>query len=77
MTWRALKALDLIVEVAGNSALYRTDLGNIGEPVAQLALGGLWHLSENYGLRIGFFEDLRANSAPDFGLELSLVVKRH
>lgn len=77
IAWRALGALDVLLEIAGNSALYRSELESLGEPVAQLAFGGLWHTGERFGLRFGLFEDIRTHSAPDFGLELTLVIKGH
>ena len=76
MAWRALSALDLIVQVAGHSALYQSNVTMLGEPAMQLGVGATWHFSDRYALRFGFFEDLRAESAPDFGIELAFILKR-
>jgi hypothetical protein len=72
-SWRLARPLDLLVQVAGNSPIYQAGINNIGRPVAQLGLGGLWHASKEFGLRFGFFEDIRSSSAPDFGFELTLI----
>lgn len=76
MTLRIVKRLDAILQVAGNSSLYAGQTALLGEPVAQVALGGLWQISSRVGLRFGIFEDILAESAPDFGIELSILVKR-
>lgn len=76
ISWRALTRLDLILQLAGHSALYQSDVTMLGEPALQLGVGAMWHVSEIYALRFGFFEDLRAESAPDFAIELALVFKR-
>jgi hypothetical protein len=55
--------------------LYQSDIKMLGRPTAQLALGGLWHIFDNYGLRFGFTEDIRANTAPDVGFEITLIFK--
>ncbi|MFQ5633842.1 MAG: DUF3187 family protein [Gammaproteobacteria bacterium] len=76
LAWRLLRRLDAVVQFAGHSALYSGDAASLGESALQVAIGGLWHLSPRFGLRIGFVEDLRAESAPDFGVEISLLVRR-
>lgn len=76
ISWRALTRLDLILQLAGHSALYQSGVTMLGEPAMQLGAGAMWHVSEKYALRFGFFEDLRTESAPDFAIELALVFKR-
>lgn len=76
LTWRLLRRFDAILQLAGHSSLYAGNDTVLGEPAAQLAVGGLWHMSPRFGLRFGFFEDILAESAPDFGLELALLVRR-
>jgi hypothetical protein len=48
----------------------------LGEPAMQLGVGAMWHVSEKYAMRFGFFEDLIAESAPDFGIEMAVIFKR-
>lgn len=76
MTIRIVRRLDAIVQVAGNSALYAGDVSQLGDSSVQLAVGGLWHMSPRFGLRFGIVEDILPESAPDFGVELSLIVRR-
>jgi hypothetical protein len=61
--------------VAGDSGRYQSNIKMLGRPAAQIALGGLWHIFKNYGLRFGVTEDIRAKTAPDVGLEMTLIFK--
>jgi len=76
LTWRLANRLDVIAQLAGHSRLYAGDVADLGKTAAQLAIGGLWHMSPRLGLRFGIFEDVIAESAPDFGFEVSLLVRR-
>ncbi|MGI9343181.1 MAG: DUF3187 family protein [Gammaproteobacteria bacterium] len=76
LTWRLTNRFDLIAQLAGHSRLYAGDVADLGRTAAQLAIGGLWHMSPRFGLRFGFYEDVIAESAPDFGFELSLLIRR-
>lgn len=76
LTWRFFHRLDMIVQLAGHSRLYAGDVADLGKPSASLAVGGLWRMSPRVGLRFGIVEDVIAESAPDFGLEISLLVRR-
>lgn len=75
-SWRWLLSLDLLLDAAGNSALYTSELPSLGSPAAQLAAGFVWHMATGNSIRFGFYEDLRAESATDFGLELAVTIKR-
>ncbi len=75
VAWRLLTSLDLLLQLAGHTALYQSNVTMLGEPALQLAIGAMWHVSDKYAMRFGFFEDLRAESAPDFGIEISLIFK--
>ena len=75
LAWRIRKRFDILGQIAGTSGLYQSDIKMLGRPTAQLALGGLWHIFDNYGLRFGFTEDIRANTAPDVGFEITLIFK--
>ena len=76
MTWRIFGSLDAILQVAGHSPLYAGNTSLLGDWAAQLAVGGLWHLSPRFALRFGIFEDILVESTPDFGAEVSLLVRR-
>ena len=71
--WRFQRRFDFLLQVAGNTAPYQSNIKMLGDPAAQVAIGGLWHLSSHYGLRFGIIEDLRAKTAPDVGFELTLI----
>ena len=75
LAWRIHKRFDILAQVAGNSGRYQSGIKMLGQPAAQLALGGLWHIFNNYGLRFGITEDIRADTASDFGLEMTLIFK--
>jgi hypothetical protein len=76
VAWRALANFDLLLQLAGNTALYQANVTMLGEPALQLGIGAMWHVSDKYAMRFGFFEDLRAESAPDFGIEMAVIFKR-
>lgn len=76
VAWRFLTNLDLLLQIAGHTAPYQTNVTMLGEPAMQLGVGAMWHVSEKYAMRFGFFEDLRAESAPDFGVEIAVIFKR-
>lgn len=76
MTWRIARSFDAILQVASHSPLYAGNTSLLGDWAAQLAIGGLWHLSPRFGLRFGIFEDILVESTPDFGVEISLLVRR-
>ena len=76
LAWRVWQPVDLLVQIAGHTAPYQSRLEMLGGPSAQIAAGILWHLSDHYGLRLGFTEDIHPETAPDFGLELTLVLKQ-
>jgi len=75
VAWRLLTNLDLLLQLAGHTALYQANVTMLGEPAMQLGVGAMWHVSDKFAMRFGFFEDLRAESAPDFGIELAFVFK--
>jgi len=75
-SWRWLSNLDLILDIAGNSPLYRSELESLGDPALQLAAGIAWHLDNGTTLRFGFYEDVRAESASDLGLEFGVTFAR-
>ena len=75
LAWRVYRRFDVLAQVAGNSAYYQSDIKMLGNPAAQLAVGLLWHVANNYGLRFGIIEDISSNTAPDLGFEITLLFK--
>ncbi|NND35835.1 MAG: DUF3187 family protein [Gammaproteobacteria bacterium] len=76
LTWRIVRSFDVIVQFAGHSSLYDESWEILGEASGQVAIGGLWHVTRSFSLRFGFTEDVLAESAPDFGIEVSLIARR-
>ena len=76
LTLRIVRSFDAIVQFAGHSSIYDQSWEILGEPAGQVAIGGLWHFSDSFSLRLGFTEDVLAESAPDFGIEISLIARR-
>ena len=76
VTWRIFSRLDLIAQVAGHDGLYSGNFPVLNDDSMQLALGGLWHVTRKTSLRAGFYEDLLPESAPDFGIEIALLIRR-
>lgn len=75
LSWRLVPALDLVMQAMGHSGAWQSELRMLGGHSLQLGLGGDWRFAERFGLRFGVFEDLRVDSAPDFGLELALAYR--
>ena len=76
LTWRIVRSLDAIVQFAGHSSLYDESWKILDEASGQVAIGGLWHFTRSFSLRFGITEDVLAESAPDFGIEISLIARR-
>jgi hypothetical protein len=76
LTWRIVRSLDAIVQFAGHSSLYDESWKILGEASGQVAIGGLWHFTRSFSLRFGITEDVLAESAPDLGIEISLIARR-
>lgn len=75
LSWRLLPSLDLVLQALGHSGTWQSDLKMLGGHSLQLGAGGHWRFAEHFGLRFAVFEDLRVDSAPDFGLELALAYR--
>jgi hypothetical protein len=74
LAWAAFESVELIVQVNGHAGVYRSGLDALGGQTLQLGAGATWRLGERYGLRFGVFEDIRTDTAPDFAMELAVVV---
>lgn len=73
LAWAATNHVDLLLQVQGHTAAWRSDLRMTGESALLLGAGALWRFNERYGVRFGFFEDLRTDTTADIAFELSLV----
>lgn len=75
LAWSATPGIDLLLGLDGHGGLYESRLAPLGKSALQLGAGALWRLGPRYGLRLGVFEDLRTDTAPDFAVELALLVQ--
>jgi hypothetical protein len=75
LAFQVHRRFDILAQVAGNSGLYQSNIKMLGRPAAQVALGGMWHIFDHYALRFGITEDIRADTAPDIGIDVSLIFK--
>ncbi len=71
--WNPLDWLALKLQVDSHTALYDSDLGEIGDPAVILTLGGTLGLGEKTTLDIGVGEDLNVNASPDVTFHLHLA----
>ncbi len=73
--WSPLNWLALKLQIDSHTALYDSDLEEIGDPAMILTLGGTLALGEKTQLDIGVGEDLSVNASPDVTAHLQLAHK--
>jgi hypothetical protein len=73
--WSPLDWLALKLQVDSHTALYDSDLGELGDPAVILTMGGTLGLGEQTTLDIGVGEDLNVNASPDVTFHLHLAHK--
>ncbi len=71
--WSPLDWLALKVQIDSHTALYDSDLRELGDPAVMMTMGGTLGLGENTLLDIGVGEDLSVNASPDVTFHLSLA----
>ena len=71
--WCPLDWLALKVQIDSHTALYDSDLSELGDPAVIMTVGGTFGLGEKTLLDIGIGEDLSINASPDVTLHLSLA----
>ncbi len=71
--WQATKLIQLKLQLDAQTALYDSDLKEMGEPALQLVMGGSLTFSENVYLDISVAEDIYTTTAPDVAFQLALV----
>lgn len=64
--------LELRLQVNLRGPLYEADVEPLGEPSATLTFGGLYRLSQRWGLGLGVSEDVKVKSAPDVSFQLTV-----
>ena len=73
MGWSPLDWLAFKLQADSHSALYESNLGELGDPALLLTMGGTLGFGERTTLDIGVGEDLFVNASPDVTLHMSLV----
>ncbi len=73
--WTPLNWLALKVQIDSHTALYDSNLTELGDPAVMLTIGGTLALSEKTLLDIGVGEDLNVNASSDVTLHLRLAHK--
>jgi len=72
LDWALTDTFSLIGQVDMQAAPTDSDLTALGDDAIQLALGLRWNFSRHWNLDLSFTEDVRVETAPDFGLQASL-----
>jgi hypothetical protein len=70
--WSPLDWLSLKVQIDSHTALYDSDLRELGDPAVILTMGGTLGLGEKTFLDVGVGEDLNVNASPDITFHLDL-----
>jgi len=70
--WSPLVWLGLKLQLDSHSALYRSELRELGEPALILTLGGTLEAGAATSLDLSVGEDLITNASPDFTCHISL-----
>lgn len=71
--WSPLHWLAFKLQIDSHTALYDSDLSELGDPAVILTLGGTIGLGENTFLDIGVGEDLNVTASPDATFHLNLA----
>jgi len=71
--WRPLDLLALKLQLDGHSAFYHSALPELGDPSAQLVMGGSLFFGDDWTLDIGVGEDIAVSTAPDVVFHLALA----
>jgi hypothetical protein len=72
LDWAVADTVSLIAQVDMNRAPTNSDLTALGDDAVQLALGLRWGFARCWNVDFSFTEDVRVETAPDFGLQASL-----
>ena len=72
--WQAAKIVQLKLQLDALSALYDSDLKELGDPALQLVMGGSLTFTDDVYLDISVAEDISTSTAADVVFQLGLVV---
>lgn len=71
--WQATQLLQFKLQLDAQSALYDSDLKEMGDPAFQLVVGGSLTFTDNIYLDISVAEDINTSTAADVAFQLALV----
>ena len=71
--WQATKLIQLKLQLDAQSALYDSDLKEMGDPAFQLVIGGSLTFTDDVYLDISVAEDINPSTAADVAFQLALV----
>jgi hypothetical protein len=71
--WQATKLIQLKLQLDAQSALYDSDLKEMGDPAFQLVMGGSLTFTDDVYLDISVAEDINPSTAADVAFQLALV----
>jgi hypothetical protein len=71
--WQATKLIQLKLQLDAQSALYDSDLKQMGDPAVQLVMGGSLTFTDDVYLDISVAEDINTATAVDVAFQLGLV----
>ncbi|MBW2484954.1 MAG: DUF3187 family protein [Deltaproteobacteria bacterium] len=72
--WQATEIIQLKLQFDAQSALYDSDLKDIGDPALQLVMGSSLAFTDDIYLDISIAEDIKVLTAADVAFQLALVV---
>ena len=72
--WQATRLIQLKLQLDGQSALYESELRQMGDPAFQLVMGGSLCFTEDVYLDISIAENINNATAVDVAFQLGLVV---
>lgn len=71
--WQATKLIQLKLQLDAQSALYDSDLKEMGDPAFQLVMGGSLTFTDNIYLDLSVAEDINTSTAADVAFQLAFV----
>ncbi|MFT7218656.1 MAG: hypothetical protein ACI8Z1_000267 [Candidatus Azotimanducaceae bacterium] len=77
LAWQAWENVSLKAQLDYHSPFFDSDLEELGDPSAQLILGGTIRLSGRSYLDISVSEDIITNTAPDVVFQIGLTTSLH
>ena len=72
--WQATRLIQLKLQIDAQSAIYDSELKEMGDPAFQLVMGGSLTFSDDVYLDIAVAEDISPSTAADVAFQLALVL---